>query len=60
MKDAVAKAKTMLTSPTGSPFLGPVKDQSGKITIPAGTVPDYTTIEKIDYFVDGVVGSIPK
>jgi len=43
----------------GSPFLGPVVDQAGKVRIPAGTVPDYKTIESIDYFVKGVVGKIP-
>ena len=46
-------------SKDGSPFLGPVVDQSGKTGVPAGDVPDYKTIESIDYFVDGVVGKIP-
>jgi basic membrane protein A len=46
-------------SKDGSPFLGPVVDQAGKERIPAGTVPDYKTIESIDYFVTGVVGKIP-
>lgn len=43
----------------GSPFAGPVVDQDGKIQIPAGTIPDYKTIESITYFVEGVVGKIP-
>jgi simple sugar transport system substrate-binding protein/basic membrane protein A len=60
VQDEVTKAKAWLATPAGSPFAGPVKDQSGKIRIPAGTIPDYTVIEKIDYFVDGVVGSLPK
>jgi len=51
-----AKAKI---SKDGSPFAGPVADQDGKVRIPAGTVPDYTTVESINYFVDGVVGRIP-
>jgi basic membrane protein A len=29
------------------------------VRVPAGTVPDYKTIESIDYFVTGVVGKIP-
>ncbi|MBP2705111.1 BMP family ABC transporter substrate-binding protein [Microbispora sp. RL4-1S] len=45
---------------TGSPFAGPVRDQEGKVRVPDGTIPDYETIEKIDYFVQGVVGSLPK
>ncbi|HET9517233.1 MAG TPA: BMP family ABC transporter substrate-binding protein [Actinoplanes sp.] len=51
-----AKAKIAKDS---SPFVGPVADQAGKVRVPAGTVPDYQTIETMDYFVDGVVGKIP-
>ena len=51
-----AKAKIAKDS---SPFAGPVVDQDGKTVIPAGTIPDYKTIESITYFVDGVVGKIP-
>ncbi|MDQ1715020.1 MAG: basic rane protein [Frankiaceae bacterium] len=58
-KSAVEAAKARI-SKDGSPFAGPVKDQDGTIKIPAGTIPDYATIEKIDYFVDGVVGKLPK
>jgi simple sugar transport system substrate-binding protein/basic membrane protein A len=54
VKEALAKI-----SKDGSPFLGPVTDQAGKVRVPAGTVPDYKTIESIDYFVTGVVGKIP-
>jgi simple sugar transport system substrate-binding protein/basic membrane protein A len=46
-------------SKDGSPFLGPVVDQDGKERVAAGAVPDYKTIESIDYFVTGVVGKIP-
>ena len=59
VKKLVEDAKAKIASANGSPFLGPVTDQSGKVRIPAGTVPDYKTIEAIDYFVDGVVGKIP-
>ncbi|GAA0986154.1 BMP family ABC transporter substrate-binding protein [Acrocarpospora macrocephala] len=57
-KAEIDKARELLK--TSSPFAGPIKDQEGKVRIPEGTVPDYTTIEKIDYFVAGVVGSLPK
>ena len=44
----------------GSPFAGPVdgpgRQGAGRRT---GTIPDYTTIESINYFVEGVVGKIP-
>lgn len=42
------------------PFAGPIKDQSGKEVVPAGkTVPDADLL-KMNWFVEGVVGSIPK
>jgi simple sugar transport system substrate-binding protein/basic membrane protein A len=59
VKKLVDEAKTRIAGANGSPFAGPVTDQSGKVRIPAGTVPDYKTIEAMDYFVDGVVGKIP-
>jgi basic membrane protein A and related proteins len=58
VKKLVDDAKAKI-SKDGSPFAGPVLDQDGKVRIPAGTVPDYTTIESINYFVEGVVGKIP-
>jgi basic membrane protein A len=60
-KDLVAKAKTDISGASGSPFKGPVVDQSGKTLVAAGTVPDYATIEStMTVFVKGVVGDIPK
>ena len=59
-KDEITKAQTWLKTAEGSPFVGPVKDQSGSVTVAAGTVPDYATIEKMNYFVEGVVGQLPK
>jgi len=55
IEDAKAKIST-----TGSPFAGPVVDQSGKTLFAAGAVPDYATIENLSVFVKGVVGQIPK
>ncbi|GAA4443813.1 BMP family ABC transporter substrate-binding protein [Phytohabitans houttuyneae] len=57
-KALVDEAKARI-SKDGSPFLGPVVDQEGTVRVPEGTVPDYKTIESIDYFVGGVVGKIP-
>jgi basic membrane protein A and related proteins len=58
-KFSIQSAQAILALPTASPFAGPVKDQSGAVRIPDGAVPDYATIEKMDWFVDGVVGSLP-
>lgn len=43
----------------GSPFTGPVKAQDGTEKVPAGTTPSYADIERMDYLVEGVDGSIP-
>ncbi|MFY1698502.1 BMP family ABC transporter substrate-binding protein [Solwaraspora sp. WMMA2101] len=58
-KDLVEQAKAKISAEDGSPFAGPVVDQAGTVRVPADTIPDYQTIESIDYFVDGVVGQIP-
>jgi simple sugar transport system substrate-binding protein/basic membrane protein A len=61
-KTLIATAKTSLTAAGGSPFKGPVMDQSGKV-IPgfeAGVVPTYAMIENLTTFVQGIVGQIPK
>jgi len=42
----------------GSPFAGPVKDQSGKIVVKEGEQPTYDEVETMDYFVEGVTGKI--
>jgi simple sugar transport system substrate-binding protein/basic membrane protein A len=59
VKKLVEAAKTKISAKDGSPFAGPVLDQSGKTRVSAGTIPDYATIESIGYFVQGVVGEIP-
>lgn len=59
-KALVDEAEAEIAS-SGSPFEGPVVAQDGTTLVPAGTVPDYATIEsKMTVFVKGVVGEIPK
>ena len=43
-----------------APFEGPIKDQAGVVKIAAGVKPSVEDLEKTDYLVEGVVGSIPK
>jgi basic membrane lipoprotein Med (substrate-binding protein (PBP1-ABC) superfamily) len=52
-KEAEMKAGTFY------PFTGPIKDQSGKIQIPAGQTPPPTKLETTGYLVQGVQGKIP-
>jgi len=39
-------------------FKGPLKDNAGKIAIPAGTelIQTATELEKMEYLVEGVIG----
>jgi basic membrane protein A and related proteins len=41
-------------------FKGPISDRDGKLRIPAGKVPDKSDLEKMNWVVPGVEGSIPK
>ena len=58
----ISDAKTKISAATGSPFVGPLKDQDGKELVAAGKVPTYDEVEKIfaSSLVDGVIGKIPK
>ncbi len=42
------------------PFQGPIKDQSGAITVAAGSVIPLKVLLSMNYYVQGVEGSIPK
>jgi basic membrane protein A and related proteins len=54
-------AKAKLTDGTLVIYTGPIKDNTGKVVIPAGTVEKQTDInlEKMNYLVEGVLGKIP-
>jgi simple sugar transport system substrate-binding protein len=54
-------AKAKLTAGTLVIYTGPIKDNTGKVVIPAGTVQTQTDInlEKMNYLVEGVIGKIP-
>ncbi len=54
------EAKAKLTDGSLVVYSGPIKDNTGKVVIPAGTVQTQTdiTLEKMNYLVEGVVGKI--
>ena len=54
-------AKAKLTDGSLVIYTGPIKDNTGKVVIPAGTVESQTDIqlEKMNYLVEGVIGKIP-
>jgi basic membrane lipoprotein Med (substrate-binding protein (PBP1-ABC) superfamily) len=59
VQDLVTKVKQDIIAGTIKPFQGPIKDQSGKVVI-EGPQPDTITLEKMDYLVEGVIGTIPQ
>lgn len=60
VRDMVAKAEAGLRSGKLHAFAGPVKDQGGKMRVPAGkSMPD-AQLAVMDYYVEGVQGQLPK
>ena len=55
---AIDDAQAFLATDAGSPFVGPVLDQDGNVTVADGVTPDYAEIDAMDYFVQGVVGDL--
>ena len=45
---------------TAHPFDGPVKDQKGVVRVPKGKVLDNRGQLAMDWYVEGIEGSIPK
>jgi basic membrane protein A and related proteins len=59
VQELVLQAKDEITEGSLKPFTGPIKDQSGAVRI-EGEQPDTITLEKTDYLVEGVIGTIPQ
>ena len=58
--DAAAKAAADIKSGKNKIFTGPIKDNSGKLRVPAGkTLNDGELFTTLDYYVEGVKGKIP-
>ncbi|MDA9959361.1 BMP family ABC transporter substrate-binding protein [Alphaproteobacteria bacterium] len=57
---AAAKAAADIKSGKNKIFTGPIKDNSGKIRVPAGkTLNDGELFQTLDYYVDSISGKIP-
>lgn len=56
-KAAIAKKKAGLVNGTFYEFAGPLKDQGGKVRIPAGKKMSVNDLYAMDWLVQGVVGS---
>jgi simple sugar transport system substrate-binding protein len=58
--DLVAAKTNEIASGKLHPFTGPIKDNTGKVRIAAGKTPSDDELQKLDYYVEGVQGSLPK
>jgi basic membrane protein A and related proteins len=58
--ELVAQKKAALKAGELHPFDGPVKDQSGKVRVPAGQTMGDDKLAVLDYYVEGVQGALPK
>jgi simple sugar transport system substrate-binding protein len=60
VKAAAEKAAADVASGAVHPFTGPIKDRDGTERIPAGATADDGMLLGMDWFVEGVLGDLPK
>jgi basic membrane protein A and related proteins len=60
VQDEVKKAEADIKSGKFHPFTGPISDNAGKERIAKGKSLDDATLNKMDYYVAGVQGKLPK
>jgi simple sugar transport system substrate-binding protein len=60
VKDQVAKVEKDIVAGKFHPFAGPVKDNEGKERVAAGKVMADDAMQKMDFYVEGVQGKLPK
>jgi len=60
VRQLVERRKQEIISGKRLVFTGPIKDQSGKMRIPAGKAVRIEELMGMDWFVEGVIGQIPK
>jgi basic membrane protein A len=59
-KQLIAEKTAAIKDGSFKPFTGPIKDQAGNEKIPAGKSASLADLLSMDYFVQGVIGDIPK
>ena len=60
VQDLVKKTEADIKAGKFHPFTGPIKDNEGKERLAAGKTIDDATLNKMDYYVEGVQGKLPK
>ncbi|MDR2632399.1 MAG: BMP family ABC transporter substrate-binding protein [Treponema sp.] len=58
--DAINQARERIVAGTFEPFTGPLTDQSGTIKVPAGVKMSDDEIWNMNWFIQGVIGTIPQ
>lgn len=59
IKDKVEKARAGLKDGSFAVWTGPVKDNAGKEVLPAGQAADEAFLKGINFYVNGIDGSVP-
>jgi basic membrane protein A and related proteins len=60
IKSLVEQRKQDLIAGQFDVFWGPIKDQSGKMRIAPGEKPPDAVLLSMDWFVEGIVGTVPQ
>lgn len=60
VREEIGRLETGLKAGRFHPFAGPVKDQSGKVLVPAGRNMTDDELGKMNYYVEGVASQLPK
>jgi simple sugar transport system substrate-binding protein len=60
VQDLVGKTAADIAAGKFHPFTGPMKDNDGKERLAAGKVITDDVLQKMDYYVEGVQGKLPK
>lgn len=60
VKDKITKLESDLKAGKVMPFGGPIKDNENRERVAAGTTMATTDMQKMDYYVMGVTGKVPK
>jgi basic membrane protein A len=57
---AVAAKRALIASGTWDVFTGPIKDQAGNVKVPAGKTLADPELQRLNWYVQGVDGSLPQ
>ena len=60
VRKLVDRKKADMLAGKFAPFTGPVKDQAGKVRVPAGQMMSEKDLNSMNFLVQGIVGKLPK